>query len=261
MVTLSTRSQAFLSGYGLGLGGAILALILSGVGIVTLGLLGLVGLDVGISGRVLVLFVFGQYLPFVGFPLVYFRYRRGMSWSEIREYLGVRVPSLLEVGLILGGLVSLFLLVSGTAYFVTEILGLTPANNNAGEVAQTNPGIVPLFVVGSLLVIGPCEETLFRGTVQNRIREALSAPAAITLSAVLFASIHVTALTGGLGARATTIVILLVPSFVFGAIYEYSENLVVPALIHGLWNAMLFASIWVTMQADLPTGASVFLPL
>ncbi|MFB6176407.1 MAG: lysostaphin resistance A-like protein, partial [Halobaculum sp.] len=223
--------------------------------------LGVVGLNVGISGRILVLFVFGQYLPFIGFPLLYFRRGRRMSWSEIRAYLGVRVPSLIEFGLVLGGLISLFLLVSGMAYLVTQILGLQPASNNAGRVAQSNPGIIPLFVVGSLLVIGPCEETLFRGTVQNRIREALSARVAITLSALLFASIHVTALTGPLGARATTIVILLVPSFVFGAIYEYTENLVVPALIHGLWNALLFASIWVTMQADLPSGAGALLPL
>lgn len=261
MVTLSTRSRAFLSGYGLGLGGAVLALILSGIGVLGLAALGIVGLNVGASGRVLVLFVFGQYLPFMGFPLLYFRYRRGMSWGEIRNYVGLRVPSLIEAGLILAGLVALFVLVSGTAYLVTEILGLTTASNNAGEAAQQTPGIIPLFVVGSLLVIGPCEEMLFRGTVQNRIREALSAPAAIALSAVLFASIHVTALTGGLGARATTIVILLIPSFVFGAIYEYTDNIVVPALIHGLWNATLFSLMWAAMEADLPTGAGVFLPL
>lgn len=256
MVTLSARPRALLSGYGLGVAGAILALVLTGAVFLLLGVLSTVGLEasVPLSVNLVIAFVFGQYVPFMGFPLAYFRRRRQMTWEDIREYVGVRVPSLAEAGLVLGGLIAVFVLVSAMAFLV-QTLGLDPASNNAGEIAQETPSIAPVLALASLVVIGPCEEMLFRGTVQNRLREAFSAPVAITLAAVLFASIHVTALTGGLGARFTTIGILLVPSFVFGVTYEYTQNLVVPALVHGLWNAFLFTSIWIASQADLPTGA------
>jgi hypothetical protein len=260
MDTISARSlRSFGAGYGLGIAGAVLALLLTGVGLIALGGLAALGVTVPTSGRLIVAFVFGQYLPFIGFPLLYLRYVREMTWQDVREYLGIEVPSLLGFAIVVGGLIAVFALVVGTTYIVTQILQLQPASNNAGELAQDTPSVVPLLVVASLVVIGPCEETLFRGIVQNRLREAFSAPVAITLAAFLFAVIHVTALTGGLGARATTIGILLVPSFVFGIAYEFTDNLVVPSLIHGLWNAFLFASIWITTQMDLPAGEGALL--
>ncbi|MEZ3114515.1 type II CAAX prenyl endopeptidase Rce1 family protein [Halobaculum sp. MBLA0147] len=260
MVSLSTRPRAFLSGYGLGLSGAVAALVLSLLGVLVLQVLGLAGLEVPAAGRLVALLVLGQYVPFMGLPLLYLRVGREFSWPEVRSYFGVRLPSLMEVGVYVGGLIALFALVSGTAFLVTEVLNLTPASNNAGELAQQSPGLAPLLIVASILVIGPCEETLFRGVVQNRIREAFSAPVAITLAAALFAAIHVTALTGGLGARAVTIVILLVPSFVFGAAYEVTDNLVVPAAIHGTWNALIFTSIYLAARGAIPAGETVLLP-
>jgi membrane protease YdiL (CAAX protease family) len=242
MVTLSARSRAFLSGYGLGLAGALLALVLGLVGALVMFALGEAGAQVSTEARIVVLLVLGQYVPFMGFPLLYFTVYRGFSWAEVRSYLGVRVPSLSQLGTVLGGLFAVFALVTAMSIVVQQ-LGVTPAQNSASEVAQQSNSLALLLVVASLLVIGPCEETLFRGTVQNRLREAFSAPTAITLTAVLFAAVHVTALTGGLGARAVTIGVLLVPSFVFGIAYEYTDNLVVPSLVHGIWNAMLFSLV------------------
>ena len=226
------------AGYGLGIGGAALALVLSFAVLIPLALAGISS----IGARLLVLFVFGQYVPFMGFPLTYLRWR-GFDRAAIRDYLGVRVPTLRELGVVVAGLVAVFVLAVGASALVAR-LGLNPASNSSAELARDVPSVIPLLIVASLVVIGPCEETLFRGGVQNRLRESFSAPVAITLTAVLFAAVHVTALTGGIGARLTTIVVLLAPSFVFGAVYEYTGNLVVPALIHGLWNAFLFSSIW-----------------
>ena len=230
-------------GYGLGLAGAVLAVVLVLPPVLLLGLLGLGSLPV----RLVVGFVFGQYLPFMGFPLVYFRLR-GFDWGAIRDYLGVRVPSLKEVGVVVAGFVAVFVLAFGSSWLVTQVLGLTAAENSSAELARDSPSVIPILIAASILVIGPCEETLFRGAVQNRLRESFSAPVAITLAAVLFAAVHVIALTGGVGAQLTTVAILLFPSFVFGTVYEYTGNLVVPALIHGLWDAFLFTAIWIYLS-------------
>ncbi len=256
MVSLNPRSRAFLSGYGLGLGGAFLALVLGVVGGLFVIVLGAVGAELSTPARVSVLLVFGQFLPFMGFPIVYFVVYRGLSWSELRSYLGVRVPSLRDLAVVAGGLLTVFVLVlvSGT---VISALDATTAENNASQAAQQSQALAALFVAASLLVIGPCEEMLFRGTVQNRLREAFSAPTAITLTAVLFAAIHYGALSGAAGARVVTIAVLLPPSFAFGIAYEYTENLVVPTLIHGLWNAFLFSTILLAGSA----GSATLLPV
>ena len=258
MVTLSAGTRSLATGYGLGIAGVVLALLLTVPAALALAL-------VGISSTVALLvvsFVFGQYLPFIGFPLVYFRRIRGMDWADIRAYLGVRVPTVRELGIVVAGFLAILGLALATIYLVTQVLGLTAAENSAGQLAQEQTRLIPLFVVASILVIGPCEETLFRGAVQNRLRESFSAPVAVTLAAILFATIHVTALVGGLEAIAVSIGILLVPSFVLGAVYEYTGNLVVSALVHGIWDAFIFTTIYVSV-AFAPEGgtATALLPL
>ncbi|WP_435145815.1 CPBP family intramembrane glutamic endopeptidase [Halobaculum sp. P14] len=255
MVTLSPRVRSLGVGYGLGVAGAVLAIVLAFPAVLALDALGVASVSV----RLAALFVFGQYLPFMAFPLLYLRWR-GFDWAGVREYLGVRVPSLKEVGVVGAGFLAVFALTLGMTLLITEVLGLPTAENSTGQLAQELPRIIPLLVVASIVVIGPCEETLFRGAVHNRLREAFDAPAAVVLSSALFAAIHVTALTGSLGARLTTIVILFVPSLVFGTVYEYTDNLVVPALIHGLWDAFLFTAIYVTVVYG-PGMSQAVLPL
>lgn len=228
--------RALGAGYGIGLLGAVLALVLGLVGVLASGALGL-----SLIPRLVLLLVLGQYVAFIGLALAYLR-RRGMTWPDVRAYLGVELPGLRDLAVVVGGFIALLVSVVAISV-VIQSLGLQPAPNQSAEAAQQNTQLVPVFVVASILVIGPSEETLFRGVVQNRLREAMPAVAAIPLTAILFAAIHVTALSGGLGARGVTIIVLSVPSLVFGIVYEYTENLAVPALIHGFWNAMLFTAI------------------
>lgn len=249
-----SRVRTFFSGYGLGLGGAVLAVLLS---VSVLLAAGAAGVSLGVAERFALLFVFGQYLPFMGFPLVYFKLR-GWTWAELRSYLGVRTPSLKEAAVVVGGLAAIFVSVV-VASQIVAYLGLTPAENSAAGQAQDSPDLIPFLILGMLLVVGPCEEMLFRGTVQNRLREAFSAWIAVPLTAVLFAAIHITALLPGSGSPLVTIAILLLPSLVFGAAYEYTDNLVVPVLTHGLWNSFLLSTIWIgqRLNANEATGAVV----
>ena len=251
----ASRHRSFLSGYGLGLGGAILALLLTVVALLGTNAL---GITLGTGERFLVLFVVGQYLPFMGFPLLYFTLR-GMTPADIRRYLGVRVPSLKEFAVVLGGVVTILTAVIVVSQIVM-LIGAQPAENSAAGQAQDAPDLIPFLILGMLFVVGPCEEMLFRGTVQNRLREGFSAWLAIPLTAVLFAAVHYTALTPGSGSRLVTIGILLVPSLVFGVIYEYTDNLVVPALTHGLWNSFLLSLIWLGSQVD-PNELQWLVPL
>ena len=226
---------------GLGLLGPIIALV---------GGFGIFAVDVIVGGLplaanlVLTLLV-GQYIAFAGLAIAYLAWR-GFDGAGIVSYLGVRKPSLVELGLVVVGWVVILVSVMGISLLV-QLLGVETAANQSAELAIGNPAIIPLFIAASFLVIGPCEEILYRGVVQGRLRESLPAAPSIIIASAVFAFIHVLALTGGIEGRLTTVAILFFPSLVFGAVYEYTENIVVPSLLHGLHNAVIFTLLYVSI--------------
>ena len=247
---------AVVTALALGILGPVIAIASGGI---VFGVSALTG-GLSLAASVVLTLIFGQYVAFGGLAIAYLAWR-GFDREGIVSYLGVRVPSLKEVGIVLGGWVVILILILAVST-VVQALGTETASNQSAELAMGNPAIIPLFIAASFLVIGPCEEILSRGVVQGRLRESLPAAPSIALSAAIFAAIHVMALTGGLSARLTTIGILFVPSLVFGAVYEYTENLVVPALLHGLHNAVLFTALYVAVtQTDAMPAVLGFLPV
>jgi hypothetical protein len=188
---------------------------------------------------------FGQYVAFAGLALAYLAFR-GLDLGGIKAYLGVEWPTLDDVILIIGAWIGILGAVIIVGLLV-QSAGTEPASNQSAELAQNNPSIIPLLILASFLVIGPCEEILYRGAVQGRLREALDAAPAIIISSALFASIHFLALTGGASARLLTIAILFIPSLVLGWVYEHTGNIVVNSLLHGLHNAFLLSMIYLTL--------------
>jgi len=219
-----------------------------GIGVLGIGLLIIISLAIGIVGFGLQLpdlAVFGlatavgQYVGFIGLAVWYLR-RRGLDWDRVRSYLGVRVPTLREFAVVLLGYVAIFVLLIVVG-IVVEVFLPEPAEN---EGAQTLAGADSIAVwAGAVLfmflVVGPSEEALFRGVVQNRLRERLSAVPAILIASAVFAAVHVIALVGDPVAMLVTVGILFVPALVLGAVYEYTGNLVVPSLLHSIHNSVI----------------------
>jgi len=233
----------------------VFSLVVSGIGTAIGGLS--IAVSLGLS------LLLGQYVAFGGLALGYLLYR-GFDRSGIVSYLGVRWPSLKEIGLVVGGW-ALILVMVMVISIVLQLLGPEPAANQSAEIAMQNPAIIPLLVAASFLVIGPAEEVLYRGIVQSRLRESFSAAPAIAIASAIFAAVHVIALTGGIEGRLTTIAVLFFPSLVFGAVYEYTENIVVPALLHGLHNAVIFTMLYVVVAygdeiEELAEAGAMLLP-
>ena len=181
----------------------------------------------------------------LGFPLVailYFRYK-GRS---LRSFVPVAVPSLRELGITIAGWVAAIVITPVVATVVIAVVNQQPASNAAGETAQQNPEIIPLLIPLVFLLNAPGEELLFRGVIQGLLRERFSAWAAIALTTAAFAPLHIVALIGSPTAALLTIVIISVPSIVFGTTYELTDNLVVPSLVHALFNSTLFAGVYLS---------------
>ena len=221
-----------------------------GLGVAGILILGLVTAVVALLGRAAglalgTLFIasiaLGQYLGFVGLGLAYLR-TRGFAWSQVRSYLGIRLPSPTEVGVIVVGYLAivaiLVVVLSVALQFLPE-----PAENQGAAMFASNPELIPAGIVVMFLVVGPSEEFLFRGIVQSRLRERLSAIPAVAIAGSIFAVVHVIALAGSPSAVAVTVTGLLVPGLVLGAVYEYTGNLVVPWLIHSIHNSLLLTGL------------------
>lgn len=200
----------------------------------------------GFSPGFAVQIAFSQYVGFVGVALGYLWWR-GLGRAGIVDYLGIRWPTLREFGLALGGALMMFALAAVMAITV-QLIGAEPASNEGSAMAMENPEIIPLMIVVMFLVVGPCEEILYRGIVQNRLRESLSAAPAILIATVVFAAVHVVALSGG-GTSGVLLAIglLIIPGILLGAVYEYTGNLIVPILMHSTYNSILVTLIYIVV--------------
>ncbi|MGB9932635.1 lysostaphin resistance A-like protein [Haloarcula amylolytica] len=201
----------------------------------------------------------------IGCPLIAFTYikLRPVIRAKLRDLfsytpdtgaftIGISVPSLREVGIVvlgyasaMGGLVVVAVIIT----MLVSMFGIEPAANQAAEIGMENPEVLLLLIPASFLLIGPGEELLFRGVVQGRIRDYFGPIAGVAIASVIFAGIHYPALSGGsVTGKLVSVSALLIPALILGATYEYTDNIVVPSLIHGAYNATLFTGLYVSVK-------------
>jgi membrane protease YdiL (CAAX protease family) len=231
---LAVVAALFLAGAGL-VGGSI-------VGRATLEGLERLGIELSVVPATILSTLLLQGVAFGGLSLLYLSYRE----VSPLEYIGVRMPSLEGWMYAAAGYVLAFAAAFSLIFVVVFLLGLSPAQNRAAELGQEDPRVFLVLVVLAVFVIGPGEELLFRGVVQGRLRETFSAPVAVGLATAIFAGVHWTSLAGPVSGRALTVTMLFVPGLVFGVTYEMTDNIVVPALVHGAYNATLFMLAYVS---------------
>ena len=180
-----------------------------------------------------------QGIGFGGVSLAYLAYR---GWPS--NLLQVRMPSLLDVGWVIGG----FFLLYGALFGILMlffVIGIQPAEHDIADSGIENPEIFLLLIPFHFLIVGPAEELMFRGIIQGKFREYLGPIASITFASVIFAAFHFTAyLSPNPGEIIAALSVMLLLSILLGIIYELTDNLVVPALIHGAYNAVQMALLY-----------------
>lgn len=214
-------------------------------------LLDAAGISLPVGAGVVLSAVLLQGVAFGGVALAYLRVR-GLGL----EYIRVAVPDLRQYIWVGSGYV-LSIVGALSIGAVVVLSGIQPAQNRIAEVGQGNPEVFLLLIPISFLLIGPGEELLFRGLVQGTLREVFGPAPAIALASVVFAAAHVTSLSGAFAGRVVTIGLLLVPAVVLGVAYERTGNLVVPALIHGAYNATLFTLAYVSLKFRAAEAATL----
>jgi len=233
------------------------------VTVVAMALLGFGGLAVGIASLTVAALVFRlagvaltplrqivlslTFIQGVGLGLV------GLAYLSLRAgpgLVGVRMPTGRDLLWVVAGFVIMFALVI-VAAVALQTLGVESNQNAVVDIARQDPSILLVMIPAAFLVIGPAEELLFRGIVQGRLRAVFGPAPAIAIASVIFGLAHLTAYAGGSGnvtAVAVPVGLLSVLSVVFGVAYERTNNLVVPALIHATYDAVLFGLLYVALR-------------
>jgi membrane protease YdiL (CAAX protease family) len=164
------------------------------------------------------------------------------DWGLVADRL--RAPTARDAGYLVAGL--LVLLVAATLIGqVLSRLGVDVAQNQVIAAGRDDPTFFLWMIPVSILLVGPFEELVFRGGLQGILRRAWGPAPAVVLASAGFGAVHLFAL-GGAGSQVTYLVVAATLGIVLGTAYELTENLLVPAGAHGLYNATLFAIQYVT---------------
>ncbi len=166
------------------------------------------------------------------------------SWA----FFDVRVPSLREVGWIVGGAIGLFAILIAANLLLTLVDAPVP-EHGVVETARGNPDILLFLIPASLLIIGPGEELLFRNIVQKSLYANFSTIGAIVIASLIFGLAHFLAY-GATASTASIMIVIFGLSLLLGGIYARTKNVVVPAIIHGLYNAVQFAALYIELTSS-----------
>ena len=153
----------------------------------------------------------------------------------------IRVPISWPTGRSVGYVVvgtPLALLVAAGGIALLEVLDVMP-DSVIEETAVLDPVFLLALAVLSVVLVAPVEEYLFRGVVQGRLRESLGPVAAILVASLLFGAMHFANYTGSPVQILAGVLLVTSVGIVLGAVYELTDNLTVPILVHAIYNVVL----------------------
>lgn len=185
-----------------------------------------------------------QGVGFLGFGLAYLHY------ADQLDLVRFDIPSLVDIGYVVAGILGVLVGWQALGFLFTQF-GIEPAESALIEQGIQNPSLLLLLAPLSIILVGPAEELLYRGIVQGTIRRVLGPVGAIGIASAVFASIHASGLIGAPIEMLATLSTVFVLAVVLGSIYELSGNLLVPALVHGLFNASQFLIAYQQVTGEL----------
>jgi membrane protease YdiL (CAAX protease family) len=163
-----------------------------------------------------------------------------------RSFLDFKIPTRSDLGYTAAGIVAIFVLMFLLSFLLTQ-LGVQTASHSVEQTAKNgNPAVLLLFIPLSWLVIGPCEELLYRNIIQKSLYDSFSDYGAVVVASIVFALAHVLAYATGSTPLelAGTLLVIFFLSLVLGTVYLKTENLTASALVHGTFDAIVFASMY-----------------
>lgn len=123
-----------------------------------------------------------------------------------------------------------------------------PGGEGESLALVTRPALWPVALVGLYIFAAPAEELIYRGIIHGWLREAFDLAGVVLLGGALFGLMHV--IVGlvtpavGLAGSLHWGIAAVVPGLLWGYVYERTENLLVPSVMHAIsWTIPFSAFI------------------
>lgn len=165
-----------------------------------------------------------------------------IAWLDRQDWTHVALGA---VGLL--GVVGGFDVLSAT-------LGIESAQHGILAQARETPEILLALTPLAILCVGPGEELLYRNLVQKPLYSSVPRWAAVAIASVVFALVHLPAYlvsSPSTGALAASLGVTFGLSLVLGWIYERTRNIVVPALVHGGYDAVVYTVLYLEITGGV----------
>ncbi|MFC5277381.1 CPBP family intramembrane glutamic endopeptidase [Halorubrum rubrum] len=164
-----------------------------------------------------------------------------LAITDQRTLVSISQPSVREIGIVAVAAIVLYG-IQIALLFALQALGLGTGRNSATVAAGDPVAYYAAMIAVSILLVGPAEELLLRGVVQGGLRRSFDAAPAILIAAVLFGALHGN-VDGTLTEQVAYMGVTVILGSLLGLLYERTENVLVPGLAHGLYNAIIFAGL------------------
>lgn len=213
-------------------GYVVMAVLLQG-GFVVVSAVSLTLLDVSAMSPVSVVVLIGAAeVPFAIIAYLYF-------YNSSAQLLTEEVTKSSTTYILIAPLLALVVGVGFTLLF--QELGFSGRPFLKGqEVVSKETRIALVFL--SILVIGPAEEYFFRGGLQAVLRESFGLIGTVGVASVLFLLVHVPNVTEAkLPIALASLSGVFAFSLLAGFAYEKTQSLMVPIIMHGAYNAVIFS--------------------
>ena len=209
----------------------VVGILLVTVGLELLNAVGLTGEVTTVMGRTA--------LQFAGFILVSVSY---IWWRTDETLVGFQRPGRRDLGIaVVGSLVLIgFMLL---AELLLSQLGVSLAENIAIERGRENPVLFLYYIPLVLLLFVPGEELLFRGVIQGLFRGAYGIVPGVLAASAIFGLIHYPSRVGQ-GSAWIYVAIAGVSGVILGIVYEFSGNILVPIVVHSVWNTIVYLNAY-----------------
>jgi membrane protease YdiL (CAAX protease family) len=168
------------------------------------------------------------------------------------DYIDFHIPNKRTLALIIGGtlalLIAFFAIGAGTSFFEGAEASEHSMQRTVSD-GNVDPQFILVMIPMSFLAIAPSEEFIFRNLVQKRLYEDFSKKISVVLASAIFAFVHFpTYATGTLTEVSISLGSVFVFSMILGTAYAWGDNLLVPIVMHGTYNAIIFTN-WYTALA------------
>lgn len=220
------------------IGITILALVLSILfGIMFLVPIALLGYDLFSTSVLIVISIIGQ-VVFLLVAIIYI----GKRDIDVPLDLPSRSDSLYILGGILATLITAISLTQ--ALYLLDLMPDSPLD----EMAASEPRLLLALALLSVVLVAPAEELLFRGAIQGRLRQNFGPVLSVGVASILFGALHLGNFTGEPLSIVLGAVLITVISLILGALYELTENLSVPIIVHAIYNVVLLISSYMILS-------------